>query len=393
MSVELKSAKEKLSSLSEEGEVLRQAATSLAKSKSMLEAQQQQLVDTAKQALGRHESVEGAAKAAEAAMEAAQTKAERLSAEVLHLRWAISQTEERLKETAEECAKLVAERDVAASELLLVRQAEEKGSQELLTLRRRVTELEAVTLADRNEYESRLAEAEQKARGATEAISYSRRLEEKLRQELMARAAESVAHEKQRVLLARLLELEGTFGAMLQPRGAHATADGGAAGHLTPYAVALHDLAKEEMRLPPQVREAATPSSKLPPPLLVGPLPGHEARLAARAAVSTELAQMRDPSSVPRGGVGAGGGGAGGGTLSATAAGGASSVKALPGSMSLPLLRTGIRTPVQGARPLPVARGSARVQQRRSGGVSAGTGAMGNEAQALAHALQSRVRP
>jgi len=375
LNLELEAARTRLDQASEEGEKMREAAENLAQSKTLLEARQQELITTAKQALGRDQQLEGAAKFAEERMEAAVQRAESLSNECHHLRWAVSQGEERLKEMAEECAQLVAERDVAASELVEVRQAERGASRELEGLRKRVVDLEAALFSERKQMAGRMSEADRQGRQAYEASHELHRLQEELRIEHAARAAERVSHEKQRVLLARLLELESTFGAMLMPPSGGAPTG---PQYLSPYGVALHELAKEEMRIPSSVRERPTPASNLPPPLLARPLPGHEARLAVRAAASHGAAH--DPTSHPRGAAD------GVGHSNAT-------VRGLPGSTSLPLLRTGIRTPISGAKPLPVARGSARVQQRRSGGISVGSGVAGTETQALAHAVQSRVRP
>ena len=363
LSMELQSAKQKVDAIGEESDALREAAVTLATSKSTLEAQQAELIETAKRALGRDGQLEGAAAAADERAAAATKKTQALVNENLHLRWAVSQAEERFKETAMECASLVADRDSLLGELHQVRELEQQASDGLRQAKKHILELEASILAERSTWATRVSEAERASREHASAVHRARRLQEELDMALGARAAESLAHEKQRVLLARLLELEGTFAPMLQPQTS--------GSFLTPYSQALQEIAKEEMRIPHAIRERKTPASGLSPPLLAGPLPGSEARNAAYAAVAATEAERaaNDPSAVR------------GVDVARTGA----MPRSLPGSTSLPLLRTGLAAS-HGAKPLPVARGSTRVVARKSGGVSLGSR---NSLQQLA-ALQSR---
>ena len=80
-----------------------------------------------------------------------------LSARVrrLHLRWAVSQAEERVKEAASDAAGLVAERDQAMGELHETAEREARASSALAEAQQRVLDLEASLLAERSNWASR----------------------------------------------------------------------------------------------------------------------------------------------------------------------------------------------------------------------------------------------
>lgn len=206
--------------------------------------------------------------------------------------------------------------------------------------------------------------------------------------------SEQVMHAKQRVLIARLMELEGTFRPMLAPQGGD-----------TPYSVAVQEITKHEMarRAPPACdprnstpispwnlrgasaggleetthqarvttcrvwqRLASTRMrhpSRAPSPL-EAPLPGQEARRAAVSAaahaVKTAHAHAAEGARTSR-------------ARADTASTGTTNPLSL--STSLPMLRTrSSAEPLPAfAQPLPVARGSVRVAARKAKGVSAGT--------------------
>ena len=366
LSMELDTAKQRLQHVAEESEQMREAAASLAQSKSTLQLQQVELIRTAKEAKSRDQLLEDVAQAAAEKADAAVRKMDALVVETHHLRWAVAQGEERSKEAAEECAELVRERDTALSELHGLRTAEAQASGDLNKAQKRILQLEATIISERNVWQARLEQSERLSQEHSVASHRAKQLQSELEMASAVRAADSVAHEKQRVLLSRLLELEGTFGSMLQPQKS--------GNFLSPYGQVLHELTKEEIRIPPAVRERKTPSSHLSPPLLAGPLPGTEAVRAAQAGARAVLESQRGSSFR-----------AGEGPLDFPADE-SPRARALPGSSSLPVLRTGMINHGLGAKPLPVARGPARVAQRRSGGMSIG---QRNEAQNLV-AMQTR---
>ena len=274
--------------------------------------------------------------------------------ERLHLRWLVREAEERVKDGAAEAAKLVAERDAALSELAETRRAKSETTDALSAAQRQAVELEATLLSERSMYGARVAEAEHVAREGAEAKLRMRRLEAKLDAANVARAADGVMHEKQKLLLERLIELEGTFGAVLAPSKS-----------ATPYSLAVQELTKDELRIPAAaVRRHAALQGELAPPLLEAPLPGREAHQAAAMAASSVALGRHSEGLLPSGRK------AMVPLSGAEAAMSPSPPPALPASTSLPVLRTGVR-PAESVKALPVARGSARVAARK--GVSIGS--------------------
>ena len=292
---------------------------------------QAELVQTTKAAIGRDGVLEAAASAAHERADLAMRKLDELKATCQHLRWAVAQAEGRTEDLARESAQLVSERDAALREVAELRDAYQSARQELDDAKKRALDFEADLHAERSALVTRQAETAEMARANVDSSVELKRLQRELSGLQLARSAESISHGKQRLLIARLLELESTFGEMLPPKS-HAR---------TPYAQALSELSKLEMALPTGVRGLRTPSSNLSPPLLAGPLPGAEARAVAlsvaEAALSGPLAPPHHLQSAD-------------GRLHVPRA------ASLTPSSSLPMLNT---------KALPVARGAARVAARR----------------------------
>ena len=335
---ELDETTRQLSQTSAESAELREAAAAIAEAKAHLEAQQGELVRTTKAAIGRDEQLELTAKAAEERAFTAAQRTEVLVNERLQLRWAVREAEDRIKDGAGEAAKLVAERDASLAELAEVRQHFRQTSGGLKAAQRRVLELEATLLAERASFGARVADAEHTAREGAEALHKVRRLEAQVEAANAARHDEDALYETQRLLLERLLELEGTFGAVLAPPVAEATM----------YSRVMHDLSKEQLRIAaPKAHQRTAGGDLVMPP-----------RLAEAGAVG-----RRDPaamSSSPR------------------------CAALLPASTSLPVLRTGVRPTDPSVRPLPVARGAARVAARK--GISVGSRSEIKQVVAASHA-------
>ena len=378
---ELFDAQRELTKMSKEGEELRVAANTIADAKRHLEQQQAALVQTAKEALGRDNKLDDVAKAAEERAIAAAQRTESLVSEGLHLKWAVREAEERVREGASECAKLVAERDAAMNELMESRKGEEEAMSDCAVAKKRIFELEAMLLAERADFGARIADNEHKAREGAAAMQRVRKLEHEIDAANAARAADSLLHEKQRILLSRLIELEGTFGEMLAPPGGP-----------TAYGQALQELTKKEISIQPAKRLIENASNTLdvhlvPSPLKGLPLPGKEAMHAASVAAKSTLGPatasasagvLTDPTAAS-----AIGRAAGVGRVDPTGA----PAPAMTGSASLPMLRN--PAGLTSERPLPVARGAARAQARRAQGVSVGS--RNSELKQLV-AMQNRTR-
>jgi chromosome segregation ATPase len=288
-----------------EGQALRERASSIAQAKEHLEKQQSELVRTTREVVSRDEQLESAAQAAEERALTATKRTEALIAEGQHLRWAMREAEARERESAADVVTLIGERDAVRAELAEARRREREATAGFEAAEWRSYELEAAVYAERADLSQRLVDAQQTARDGTHAMQRLRTLEGELESAHAFRAATAVANDKQRLLLTRLLELEGTFGPMLAPHGGE-----------TPYSRALHELTQHELHLPPPGRRTEPAFAALPPALML-PLPP------------------------------------------------------LPKSSSLPMLRTGVPPAAEAARPLPVARGAARVAARK--GVSVGS--------------------
>ena len=341
MNMELEYARGELKAATNEQEALREAAAKIAQSKATLEAQQAELVRTAKEAVGRDDQLEKFARTSEERAAAASERVRALTEENQYLRWAASQADERIREAAAESAGLVGERDAAIAQLHERKRAIKEAHAELETVKGRLLKVEAATFAERAQWMTRVSESERAAREGANLIHRLRQLEGELSTASKHAASEGLAHDKQKVLVSRLMELESTFGAMLTPAAAGAS----------PYTHALQALANSPSKGSDHSPSARTSHHS---PVLVTQA-GSAAHGAAMAAAASAYASALQPK----------------GSLSPPVGALQKAARPMPLSTSLPLLTQGVRSPVPVLSHKPVARGAARVAARR--GVPVGT--------------------
>ena len=207
-----------------EREFLEAQAKEIGEEKASLQAQQTALIRTALEAAQRDKQLLQVADSAEERAIAASKRKDELASEIHHLRWLVKQVEEAAAASMDRSALLESERDFARKEILDARRRQAAAEQRVALHLQQKHEAEAELVATRAEMGAQMDELRRKevrgARGSTAELAHQL---EALRH---ARHCDAEAFDRMRttarLLAARVVELEGSFGEILRPSAPNA---------------------------------------------------------------------------------------------------------------------------------------------------------------------------
>ncbi|KOO34322.1 hypothetical protein Ctob_007264 [Chrysochromulina tobinii] len=207
-----------------EREFLEAQAKEIGEEKASLQAQQTALIRTALEAAQRDKQLLQVADSAEERAIAASKRKDELASEIHHLRWLVKQVEEAAAASMDRSALLESERDFGRKEILDARRRQAAAEQRVALHLQQKHEAEAELVATRAEMGAQMDELRRKevrgARGSTAELAHQL---EALRH---ARHCDAEAFDRMRttarLLAARVVELEGSFGEILRPSAPNA---------------------------------------------------------------------------------------------------------------------------------------------------------------------------